>query len=164
MRDLRIVVAAIAGAGLLMLAGCGSDESKPPPLEFGFGPVSGDISSEVPIKPPGTATAQLVTIKVLPLEGSTPEVEPNERTLPPNFAVRPDLPVEVVIENYTEQEHTFTSPDLGVNQMIPPAAGGSPSVTSFTFTPGRYDVFEWTCVHCGPSMSGKIYAIVSWTA
>jgi hypothetical protein len=159
MRALRIVVAAAVGAGLLVLAGCGSTsgESKPLPLSFGFGPAQ----DMVPMESNGMA-AQSITINIVP--PSDAQGEANEVTLPANFAVRPGAPVKVVIYNYTEEVHTFTAPKLGVNRAIPPVGDSSPSVTTFTFTPQGYGVFEWLCVHCGTHMAGKVYAIVGSTA
>jgi plastocyanin len=159
MRALRIIVAAAVGAGLLVLAACGSttDASAPAPLDFGFGPVAESVS---PVHPVGLG-AQLVTIRVLPPTGAQGE---NETTLPANFAVRAGAPVKVVIYNYTKEVHTFTAPELGVSRAVPAATGGLPTETTFTFVPQRYGVFEWRCNHCGIHMTGKVYAIVTRTA
>lgn len=79
--------------------------------------------------------------------------------LPADFSVHAGDKVTVTVYNYDNGPHTFTSPSLGVNQMIP-AGGGSlsapPSRVTFTFTaptkPGRY---AWWCtIPCNPySMS-----------
>jgi hypothetical protein len=154
MGRLAALVVAVTGVGLL-LAGCGgTNQSKPPSLTFGFGPA--EVGTKVPIQPPAGVAKMVLRVRILPMEGAH-----GERTLPSSFAVRPDVPVTVVFTNYTKSVHTFTSPDLGLNQVILPAVGATPSTTTVTFTPGRYDVFEWFCVHCGAAMSGKIYAIIA---
>ena len=154
MGRLAALVVAVTGVGLL-LAGCGgTNQSKPSSLTFGFGPA--EIGTKVPIEPPAGIAKMVLRVRIVPTEGAH-----GERTLPLNFAVRPDVPVTVVFTNYTKSVHTFTSPGLGINQVIPPATGETPGTTTVTFTPGRYDVFEWYCVHCGAAMSGKIYAIMA---
>ena len=154
MGRLAALAVAVTGVGLL-LAGCGgSNQSKQSALTFGFGPA--EIGTKVPIEPPAGVAKVVLRVRIVPAEGVH-----GERTLPSSFAVRPDVPVTVVFMNYTTSAHTFTSPALGINQLIPPATGTTPSTTAVTFTPGRYDVFEWYCVHCGASMSGKIYAIMA---
>jgi hypothetical protein len=106
--------------------------------------------------------AQSITIRIVP--PATSGGEPNEVTMPADFAVRPGGPVRVLIYNYTEEVHTFTASELGVNRAIAPMTTTGPSVTSFTFIPQRYGVFEWRCIHCGTHMAGKVYAIVSYAA
>jgi heme/copper-type cytochrome/quinol oxidase subunit 2 len=151
-----MVVATAAGAGLLTLAACGStSESKSSPLNFGFGPAQGVVSAG-----PIEMAAQSITIEILPPQDTKGGM--NEVTMPANFAVQPGSPVKVVIHNYTNDVHTFAAPELGVNTPVAPASGSSPSVTTFTFTPKTYGVFEWHCVHCGTHMAGKVYAFIGY--
>ena len=155
MGPLAALVVAVTGVGFL-LAGCGGgNKSEPSSLTFGFGPA--EVGTKVPIEPPAGIAKVVLRVRIVPADGAH-----GERTLPSSFAVRPDVPVTVVFTNYTQSVHTFTSPDLGLNRVIPPASGATPSTTTATFTPGRYGVFEWFCVHCGAAaMSGKIYAIIA---
>ncbi len=73
--------------------------------------------------------------------------------LPADFAVQAGATVKVTVVNYDGGPHSFTSPQLGVNQTIP--GGGSltaPRTVTFTFTapktPGKYA--WWCAVPCDP--------------
>ena len=73
--------------------------------------------------------------------------------LPADFSVQAGATVKVTIVNYDGGPHSFTSPQLGVNQTIP--GGGSlsaPRTVTFTFiapkTPGKYA--WWCAVPCDP--------------
>lgn len=71
-----------------------------------------------------------------------------------NPAVRSNLDVEagdtvkVTVVNYDEGPHTFTSPELGVSEIVAPAKNadkGIPSKTTFTFTVKKSGKFRWYC-------------------
>jgi hypothetical protein len=86
---------------------------------------------------------------------------PDERVIGGNFAVRPDVPVRVVVWNYTGMLHSFASDELGVNVAILPGSAAHPSKAVFTFVARKYGVIPWHCaVPCGGYMGGNVYAIV----
>ncbi len=106
---------------------------------------------------------QSVAITIRPANG----MNHDEHVTPMHLAVEPGLPVHITFTNYTGKFHTFTAPELGVNALIRPAHGNTPTRTTVTFTPHGYGAFSWTCVLCpgqddqnGAAMRGKIYAIV----
>ena len=82
-----------------------------------------------------------------------PDGKWHDAFLPADFTVRPGHRVTITFNNYDGGAHTFTSPAMGVNAIIP--GGGSlgvPHKTTFTFTaptkPGKY---AWYCaVPCDP--------------
>ena len=66
---------------------------------------------------------------------------------PADFTVQAGIPVQVTVENFDQGSHSFTSADLGVNQIFKAAPkAGQPSVTIFTFTPASAGSFTWHCV------------------
>src|SRR5579884_3941370 len=82
-----------------------------------------------------------------------PDGQWHDAFLPADFSVRAGATVKISFTNYDSGPHTFTSPAMGVNAMIP--GGGStssPTQTTFTFKappkPGKY---AWWCsVPCDP--------------
>lgn len=73
--------------------------------------------------------------------------------LPANFTVHAGATVTVTVINYDGGMHSFTSPSMNVNQVIP--GGGSltaPHTTTFTFTaPKKAGAYQWWCsVPCDP--------------
>jgi hypothetical protein len=85
----------------------------------------------------------------------------------PNIAIWPGRRVVLVIYNSSPLAHTFTSSELGVNQIILPGSAKSPSRTAISFVAHRYGIFDWQCLIC-PSraqghaelMRGLVYAII----
>lgn len=82
-----------------------------------------------------------------------PDKQWHDAFLPADFSVRAGATITITVANYDSGPHTFTSPALGVNGMIP--GGGSlsaPTHVSFTFTaptkPGKYA--WWCAVPCDP--------------
>jgi plastocyanin len=72
--------------------------------------------------------------------------------LPAAFTVKPGATVEVTVSNYDEAAHTFTSTELGTNQMIAAGSATKPATTTFTFTaPTKKGTYEWHCMMpCDP--------------
>jgi heme/copper-type cytochrome/quinol oxidase subunit 2 len=64
--------------------------------------------------------------------------------------------VTISIANYDDMPHSFTSPELGLNIMIPPAKGeNDPSVTTYTVTPSKMGRFRWYCaIPCDSDTNG----------
>ncbi len=82
-----------------------------------------------------------------------PDGKWHDAFLPADFTVRPGHKVTITFNNYDGGAHTFTSPAMGVNAIIPGGGSvGAPHKTTFTFTaptkPGKY---AWYCaVPCDP--------------
>lgn len=77
-----------------------------------------------------------------------------------NLAVRPGVPVRLTIVNRSHETHTFTIPELGINQIVTPTLGGVATRTVVTFT-APYGVFPWHCEPCHEEMGGAIYAVIA---
>lgn len=82
-----------------------------------------------------------------------PDKQWHDAFLPADITVHAGAAVTISVLNYDSGPHSFTSPALGVNGVIP--GGGTltaPSRTTFTFTaptrPGRYA--WWCAVPCDP--------------
>ena len=116
-------------------------------------------------------TTQTVTLSIRPVahpmldhvswRNVKERLAPDERVTGSNFAVRPDVPVRVVVWNYTNELHSFTSPALGVNVAILPGSAAHPHKAVFTFVARTYGRIRWYCaVPCGGYMGGNVYAII----
>lgn len=101
-----------------------------------------------------SATVQNVPIKIAggklskKLGYTTPDGNGHDTFIPADLNVKVGETVRVTISNYDEGPHTFTSPDIGVNQAIPGAKNatkGIPSVTTFTFVVKKAGKFRWYC-------------------
>lgn len=81
-----------------------------------------------------------------------PEGTWHDAYLPADFSVKPGTTVRVTVLNYDEAEHTFDSPSLGTNAMIPAGSEESPSETTFTFkAPKKAGHYLWFCtMPCDP--------------
>jgi len=65
---------------------------------------------------------------------------------PCNFTVYASQEVDLTIVNYDSGEHTFTSPTLGVNFIVPPSnVTGVPTVSNFQFTESTAGIYRWYC-------------------
>ena len=117
------------------------------------------------------ATTQTVVLTIRPMaqpmldhaswQSVKERLAPDERVTGSNFAVRPGVSVRVVVLNYTNELHSFTSPELGVNVAILPGSLAHPHRAVFTFTAHTYGRISWHCgVPCGGYMGGNVYAII----
>lgn len=72
--------------------------------------------------------------------------------LPADFSVKAGTTVHVTVYNYDDMPHSFTAPELGVNQEIAAGSEDKASKTTFTFTaPAEAGSFEWLCdLPCDP--------------
>jgi hypothetical protein len=118
---------------------------------------------------PGTTQTVVLTIRPMPRamldhvswRNVKTLLAPDERVAGANFAIRPDVPVRVIVWNYTHELHSFTSPALGVNVAILPGSAAHPHRAVFTFVARSYGRFRWYCVvPCGGYMGGNVYAII----
>jgi len=67
---------------------------------------------------------------------------------PCNFTVYAGQEVDLTIVNYDSGEHTFTSPSLGVNFIVPPSnVIGVPTVSNFQFDETTVGVYRWYCTY-----------------
>lgn len=72
--------------------------------------------------------------------------------LPADFSVKAGTTVHVTVYNYDDMPHSFTSPEMGVNEEVAAGSEGKPSKTTFTFVaPAEAGSFEWFCdLPCDP--------------
>jgi hypothetical protein len=94
-----------------------------------------------------------------------------DRVLEGNIALAAGVPVRLTVTNHTHEFHTFTVPGLHMSKLVPPARGGAPTQTTFTFTVHKQGVFAWHCLICPSgihgkrhSMTGNLYLIIDPTA
>ena len=67
---------------------------------------------------------------------------------PCNFAVYAGQEVDLTVVNYDNAEHSFTSPTLGVNFVVPPSnETGVPAVSNFQFNEATAGVYRWYCIY-----------------
>jgi len=77
-----------------------------------------------------------------------PDGKLHDAFTPCNFAVYAGQEVNLTIVNYDSGEHTFTSPSLGVNFIVPPSnVTGVPTVSNFQFNETTVGVYRWYCTY-----------------
>ncbi len=62
-----------------------------------------------------------------------------------NTSVKVGVPVTITITNKDDVMHSMTSPDLGLNIIIPAATDKGDGTVSYTFTPSKVGSFRWFC-------------------
>ena len=150
-----VALAAIAAAAAL--SGCGGIQAKHP--------LSGeDIQTYAAMTMP-LAAAERTAAQALPAKHMTimiktaeeqgkmgPEGEWHDAFLPARFTALPDQQVTVTVYNYDEGEHSFTSPELGLNVTFKGGSPKTPHKTTFTFVaPKQAGRYEWFCIYpCDP--------------
>ncbi len=129
---------------------------------------SADVVSGTPAVQPATMT---IGIKADDEHGRLgPDHQWHDAFLPADFAVHPGQQVTITFVNYDGGPHSFTSPALGVNEIVP--GGGSlaaPKRVTFTFTaPAKPGTYQWWCaVPCDPwamAHDGYMRGVVTVTA
>lgn len=126
------VVLGIAVAGLALVA-CGSNSSNLP------------AQTTVP----GVAAAQQLSFLVVGPDDATitgPDGAKHDvfaATGP--TSVKVGQPVTITITNKDDVQHSMTSPDLGLNIVIPAATDKGDGTVSYTFTPTKTGSFRWFC-------------------
>jgi heme/copper-type cytochrome/quinol oxidase subunit 2 len=60
-------------------------------------------------------------------------------------SVKVGVPVTITITNKDDVQHSMTSPDLGLNIVIPAATDKGDGTISYTFTPNKVGSFRWFC-------------------
>ena len=93
------------------------------------------------LKPPTTAGGSApsetadITLVVQSAVALGPDGKLHDAFTPCNFTVYANQAVNLTVISYDSGEHSFTSPSLGVNFVIPASnATGSPTVSHFQFT------------------------------
>ena len=77
-----------------------------------------------------------------------PDGKLHDAFTPCNFTVYAGQEVYLTIVNYDNGEHTFTSPSLGVNFIVPPSnETGVPTVSNFQFNETTAGVYRWYCAY-----------------
>jgi plastocyanin len=81
-----------------------------------------------------------------------PDGKWHDAFLPADFTVRPGAKLTVTVSNYDGGAHTFTSPALRLNAVLPAGSMQHPHVTTFTFTaPKQVGRYAWWCaMPCDP--------------
>jgi plastocyanin len=82
-----------------------------------------------------------------------PDGKWHDAFLPADFTVHAGHKVTITVNNYDGGAHTFTSPAMGVNAIIPGGGSlGTPHTMTFTFTaPTKAGKYAWWCaVPCDP--------------
>lgn len=60
-------------------------------------------------------------------------------------SVKVGVPVTITITNKDDVMHSMTSPDLGLNIVIPAKTDKGDGTVSYTFTPTKAGTFRWFC-------------------
>lgn len=129
---IKTAVTALALPGALLLLGltaCGSP------------------SSAASVSPGTTAT-----LEVLNGEKATdfgilgPDGRGHDSFVPSHLTLKAGTPVTFTVINYDEGPHTFTIPELNINQQIAARKDdNTPGVTTFTVTFPKTGTFRWFC-------------------
>jgi excisionase family DNA binding protein len=109
---------------------------------------SGRTAPATHASPSMLANAQRVVMLIdpPPLYGiRNPNGKVVDAFIPSDFTVEGGTTIMLTIFNYDDTPHTFTSPSLGVDALIPPARAEGPSSVTVSFTPGRPGSYAWRC-------------------
>lgn len=104
------------------------------------------------LKPPttagGSSTRKTADITLVVQSDLTlgPDGKLHDSFVPCDFTVYANQAVNLTVVNYDNGEHSFTSPSLGVNFIIPPSnATGVPKVSNFQFSEPTAGIYRWYC-------------------
>ena len=114
---------------------------------------SGSVASTTISVSTSTATTTVrpakyasVTITAIPDLELGSDNQTHDAFTPSNFTVYVGQTVNLTLVNYDDMPHSFTSPSLGVNFMIPPASSdGVPSVSHYQFTVTKAGDYRFWC-------------------
>lgn len=80
-----------------------------------------------------------------------PDGKWHDAFLPASFRINAGSPVTVTILNYDGSPHSFTSPSLHVNTIVPGAKGKTPGKATFTLKAAKPGTYQWWCTQpCDP--------------
>jgi plastocyanin len=66
---------------------------------------------------------------------------------PTDITVNAGSQVQLSVYNFDDGTHTLTANDIGVNMQVKGATTkGTPTVTTYTFTPTKKGTFKWVCM------------------
>ena len=105
------------------------------------------------LKPASTAVSSIpktadITLVVQGDVKLGPDGKLHDAFTPCNFTVYAGQEVDLTIVSYDSGEHTFTSPSLGVNFVVPPSnVTGSPTISNFQFNEATAGVYRWYCTY-----------------
>jgi heme/copper-type cytochrome/quinol oxidase subunit 2 len=69
--------------------------------------------------------------------------------------VKVGVPVTITITNKDDVQHSMTSPELGLNIVIPAATDKADGTVTYTFTPTKIGTFRWFCaIPCDTDNAG----------
>ena len=74
-----------------------------------------------------------------------PDGKWHDAFLPADFSVARGARVKVTILNYDDSPHSFTSPGLHLNELVPGAKGKTPGRITFTLTAKKAGKYAWWC-------------------
>ena len=137
----RVAMVLVALVVAAAVAGCGSSGKAASPSHSNAASTTAGSVENVSLKIAGGKMAKA-------LGYTTPDGKGHDTYIPSEFTVKVGDKVTVTVSNYDEGPHTFTSPDLGLNQVIAPAKNADkkiPSTTTFTFTASKAGKFRWYC-------------------
>ena len=70
-------------------------------------------------------------------------------------SVKVGIPVTITITNKDTSQHSMTSPELGINIVVPAATDTADGTISYTFTPTKAGSFRWFCaIPCDSDNAG----------
>ena len=105
------------------------------------------------LKPASTAVSSIpktadITLVVQGDVKLGPDGKLHDAFTPCNFTVYAGQEVDLTIVSYDSGEHTFTSPSLGVNFVVPPSnVTGAPTISNFQFSEATAGVYRWYCTY-----------------
>jgi heme/copper-type cytochrome/quinol oxidase subunit 2 len=142
--------ASLAGLALgsaVALAACGGASGASGAPASSAGPST--TASSTPSSQSGTAQAapQAISVKVVGSEEGRlgPDGKKHDTFIPSDLTVQAGAPVAITFTNSDDMPHSFSAPDLGINQIIPAAKDGKPGQVTLTFTPTKRGKFRWFC-------------------
>ena len=130
----------VGGIAALAIGACGSGSQA---------------SSDNPVPP----TAQLLSYQVVgPDEAPVAGPDGNQHDVFSalgSTTVRVGVPVTITITNKDDVPHSMTSPELGLNIVIPAKTDAGPGTVTYTFTPTKTGTFRWFCaIPCDTDNAG----------
>jgi heme/copper-type cytochrome/quinol oxidase subunit 2 len=97
--------------------------------------------------PAATQTPEQVNLVIVPDALGGSDKKTHDAYIPTVMTATAGRKVIVTIYNLDTAPHSFTSPALGVNQIVPGAkAQGLKGVATFSFTASKPGTYHWKCI------------------
>jgi len=108
---------------------------------------------------PGSASAQLLSYQIVGPDDATvvgPDGAKHDVFAAlGNTTVKVGVPVTITITSKDDVQHSMTSPELGLNIVVPAATDKADGTVSYTFTPTKTGSFRWFCaIPCDTDNAG----------